>query len=1631
MSVWDRPYAGNYRPNRRKVVRYTPDAVVLLNGDTNIPGNNPEHKVIDIQKYLTQVSVDAGTEAGSASASFTLSIPKTVGSTLFSDGHSVFQPGLEVHVYMRGYFPVEELPKTLSGPELDALKQVLGDEIENLALRPYYHCFHGVTTTANLEYSGGFYSINMSCSGMLHFWQYHDISTNASLFGTRPTGSKLKMSLVGHNFTNMTPFSIIYSLYKDTAGAAGGVAFALSSSSNQSKKFFDSGSSLFEQAQMYWEKRFQSKMYNLRMFGVNGEMLNTAQTAMVGRMTTKQLKRAAEINLRHIRSQGTQPVEPLRADQSWDTPRSKDVSGTQYRYRSLSQAMLEWVPRAGEKSGYAVSAAQLKAFVNDIGQWGSVNLWESNYTSKLDIAAAASTAVGFEFYQDVDGDLVFKPPLYNMDTRNLPAYNIEPLDIISLTRASAEPQCTYMTVKSGQFSNWKGLSLEGEWGIRGQYIDYRLVAKYGWRPGDFDAQFYSDARGAFWAAVARIDILNEAMETANITIPLRPELRPGYPVYVKHLDCFFYIKSMSHSFSYGGQCTTSLQCVAMRKKFLPPGDPSLFKVDSGSGSSPTDNLTNGLKAVTLSRPDLPGVPLVRRRGDDGEFYLAGFPNVVMALDPLAVSPLIWALGQDVTDLSNLTDVRNLVALLSGHNNKHPLNQTIEAGLAGLDLKGKNGPLTGPLVKTVDTSNGGNVAGQFQSAKAVDAWFAAEGSGDIDVYIPIERKPQGQQTATWKYVKLDLKTIKDQMKSWNKFLKKVNEGKEDFKTTVVDVTDTQKWKDAIKDYDQELKDKIFGKGANLDDTATVFDLMSLIDVVADKTNPEPDMLNSARILDLLGDKKANFSNASTPGYYRYFSSSHPNPNDQSPNNLTATQKSNGGHTTDAAPNAFNTFDGEIFKKADSPLNPGNEVQSPKLRVRYVEIDKNPDKNVRTFRIAGSGGLVEDKHTDEIRTFSFSKFPLQLHALVPQKFSRPVKSSVDAVTKGEYAIAISNYIEERMDALDLEGSLYGTFYNHIIEQVDTLQLPGKALQGHKISQPIKIAAGVNTSKAYDLPPFNPSNLTVDEYNAKYASSNKSLRMQIADYGADGQATSKGSAKLADVPMGQIGIYLGGGSYYKNARGKLGSPPRTSSLDTKKIDIDKFQKYFHGDFSKRLSARIFKCLEIALDEWNRTHRKFMTKQYRDKPEQLKGIEEFSKFDEFMKNLNQLLGVRYNKKLKKSGGFRLSYLSMTNSNKFKGKGVYAKMSNVLTPVFPISDEGGYQVFGSYAYGRGVSVGENGTLDQLISKDPLTELDDSIVDGFVRQLLKRGGKAIRENTHLDDGENNMIEAIMTMQTDNPSAFTRIMKMLKVKQKEEDGNKVVSVQTIIDGKSGSKVAPSKPELKNLIGLGLINHFNRDDTPGTYTNPLNAARSLADIIPGRSKGADPTVGDEVLWDSMVRLQAGDENSFIYVMPEGADGQMQSNVVKTVQQQIAESAGPHFQIQDEYRGKKEKPRANIDFEAIGKGWGEDSVFRDAIDKFQQWGRAFGGEVPDDPQLAAAFSKLEAAKMQVALNQKSLDRGDPWDPSLSQADRDAREAQDRADYLQGNQTAANFLGGGTQDEGEEEVASNEGGIDIVIDD
>ena len=111
MGIEDRPYVGTWKLNNKKIVQHTPDCLVYLNGDLTVPGvpTNPGMTKINIQPYITSVSVDAGTESGSATAQISISIPVHTLDAVVREANFIFRPDLEVHVYMRGYFPVRGL----------------------------------------------------------------------------------------------------------------------------------------------------------------------------------------------------------------------------------------------------------------------------------------------------------------------------------------------------------------------------------------------------------------------------------------------------------------------------------------------------------------------------------------------------------------------------------------------------------------------------------------------------------------------------------------------------------------------------------------------------------------------------------------------------------------------------------------------------------------------------------------------------------------------------------------------------------------------------------------------------------------------------------------------------------------------------------------------------------------------------------------------------------------------------------------------------------------------------------------------------------------------------------------------------------------------------------------------------------------------------------------------------------------------------------------------------------------------------------------------------------------------------------------------------------------------------------
>lgn len=887
-DVTSRPFAGNWEPNLRKVVRHTPDARVFINGDTGIPGCAECGGRVDIQQFITSVTCEPSTNP-IATATVSLSVPKYRSAGLFADGKFALRPGLEVHVYLRGYFPAQNLLESAATSPTGTAATTNTD-----AMYPYYLVFHGVVTSSSYSYNGGEYTATLSCADLLHFWQYQRMVAQGSILANRPSGSKVKSSWLGHNFSGMTPYGIIYTLYRDVFGAAGGVEtnWLGADATNASAVSTQTGESLFSLSILYWQKRFSQTVANLRMFGANGTVYNAYQAAFVAKLSSEESKTLA---LKYAAAEA-------QAD-------AKDP-GTKYARiaRALGYNPFS-VFTTGASSGsetLGTNVAALQAYVSDISKWGSINLLETEYLTKLEIANTVIKETGFEFYQDVDGDIVFKPPFYNMDTSGLRVYRIEPEDVISFDVQEKEPDVTVIKWTGGQFPNLKVPGLEGDFGKRAEFIDYRLVAQFGWRQETFDTAYYDNERAAYYASIAKMDIYNIAVKSASLSIPLRPELRPGYPVYIVHLDCYYYCTGISHSMSFGSACTSNLTLVGRRAKFHAPGrrpeggrPPTVSDVVMENMHLPPLPLTLPAGAVSATSSDYAtGSPL--NPSSNTGFVNAyrktqGFPNVVMALDPALVNPLQFARGFDLETLETEQGIRNLIkALIIGG--------------------------TGVLQRPPDDRSSAD-----ERTKSFDGpWVIQQGNGE---WIPLPsvselaaaarsvRSASAKAAAATKgYRGLDAKAGAD---------------------------DIQKAVDAQAEADLGLEKAV-------DQATAVFGLL----VERTRSSYErafPGSGTAAADLELVSDFKSNYApGKNLPGYYRYYSSAHPDPANQGMLRLAVDAK------------------GQFVPSRDQFTMRGRATQFSRDGNALVEGDVTSG-----IPIAAAGGKYIVKPTHEIKSFDIAR------------------------------------------------------------------------------------------------------------------------------------------------------------------------------------------------------------------------------------------------------------------------------------------------------------------------------------------------------------------------------------------------------------------------------------------------------------------------------------------------------------------------------------------------------------------------------------------------------------------------------------------------------------------------------------
>lgn len=546
-------YLGNYK--QRRVISLAPDAIIRFDS-TNVSVSICDQcdAKLFLSQYITSITTSLPVNGSVGSASFTISIPRHghEGNYLVKGG-KVFGISLmqEIEIFIKGRFAN---PST-------------GE-------RKYYKVFWGCVTNIQESYSDGFQNINVSCESILKWLQmmstnehpslqFIQDNNNAALTQTMANKgvNPLPASNINYGSLGMTqkvyadsnPYEIIYSMLNITylniivpdnlidqeinASSAKDTKANFNSSAQKGvgteKTTTPSRLSPRDvEVMAYWRKRFENPKSSLKLFGVKPSDISKQKEAAVD----------AQNN-----SKSSQVLPSQNVTVPW-----------KIRYDSRNLMNFKPFFRIGNESG-------------------NFSYTSNSYMSNLEIINKVKNVTGFEFYLDTNGDIIFKPPFWNLNVKENKVFVIEDEDIYSWDFSEDANQVVTRVDVTG------GLNVVNEITTpippRATYTDWNLARQFGIKSEQLSIPYFTQKNMCYFHAISELDRINSNRFSASITIVGRPELKLGYPVYIASRDMFGYVENISHSFSFGSQFTTTIELSSIRRKYVGTGSDTIQASD--------------------------------------------------------------------------------------------------------------------------------------------------------------------------------------------------------------------------------------------------------------------------------------------------------------------------------------------------------------------------------------------------------------------------------------------------------------------------------------------------------------------------------------------------------------------------------------------------------------------------------------------------------------------------------------------------------------------------------------------------------------------------------------------------------------------------------------------------------------------------------------------------------------------------------------------------------------------------------------------------------------------------------------------------------------------------------------------
>jgi hypothetical protein len=510
----------------REIVKTAPDMVVYIEGMPFI--ENPFLKqsdrditVVNFNDFVTSINTSYSIDSFIPTGTVMLSVPNGSKHLFMAPGGTtIFEVMSSIRIYAKGYFFSKQ-----------------GNTV-------YRRVFNGLIKGLDFNETQTSLEITLSIAGICRLLEITQIELNKSLVSE----SSAKVSALRTNQYKMSIYSAIYDTFDRALDFS---EFLRSSLIQDSIKAGAVGAAIRQEYINKWALRLHDLRRDIRIFGSK--------------------EKAKDV------------VEPITDPPPADT-------------QDAAKGKSPRPPKQPETKQYQENKGVidlLKKYHFDMAI-GGINLMGNQLVPKIERVRQLVDMAGFEGYQDIDGLVIIKPPLYNLDSTMMgdPSTGQADLEdenlyeeanpfIINMAEILTENYSedengvrrTSMTL-APNFANPNGLQIENQLQLSQivRYVDINLLRQFGVReePPKYFGFLTKDMSANYGFAVCELNKANRNFRTYHLSIPLRPELRLGFPIYVPHKDMYAYIVGAGIAYNVGGQATMSLTCNYIRKRPLRP-----------------------------------------------------------------------------------------------------------------------------------------------------------------------------------------------------------------------------------------------------------------------------------------------------------------------------------------------------------------------------------------------------------------------------------------------------------------------------------------------------------------------------------------------------------------------------------------------------------------------------------------------------------------------------------------------------------------------------------------------------------------------------------------------------------------------------------------------------------------------------------------------------------------------------------------------------------------------------------------------------------------------------------------------------------------------------------------------------